>query len=108
MWGDGCFRFLESLLFAFTSASSRFKLPILSYELFLPLHYTITDQTKQRADSGVLRCQGKKAENIPKEEVLIGLLFYSSDHREVVAMWPIAKNLCSGSAINNYRTVGRI
>ena len=51
MWGDGCFRFLESLLFsAFTSASSRFKLPILSYELFLPLHYTITDQTKQRAD----------------------------------------------------------
>lgn len=63
---------------------------------------------REQIDTGVLRCQGKKAENIPKEEVLIGLLFYSSDHREVVAMWPIAKNLRSGSAINNYRTVGRI
>lgn len=51
VWGDGCFRFLESLLFsAFTSASSRFKLPILSYEPFLPLHYTIIDQTRQRAE----------------------------------------------------------
>jgi len=63
---------------------------------------------KQQIHTGVLRGQGKKAENIPKEEALIGLLFYSSDDREVVATWPTAKNLRSGSAINNYRTMGRI
>ena len=52
MWGDGCFSFLESLLLsAFTYASFGFKLPILSYEPFLPLHYTIIDQTRQRADT---------------------------------------------------------